>query len=160
MSNHTTLNRSIRATIHYRAHIIYIECVLYYRCIGLKALRFIFVSVADIFTRLLPWFYWRAEPSKRSFHFKNWLNVIIFNSDEAVQKIEKKVTFARLMNKFQSEMSSTSSEIDPHSKRNLRRPCPNQGSDSTSSLECALGILYIYIDLTRTNNQNFGQRSS
>jgi len=56
------------------------------------------------------------------------------------------------MNKFQSEMSSTSSEIDHNSKRNLRRPCPNQGSDSTTSLECALGILYISIDLTTAKN--------
>ncbi|XP_026811687.1 uncharacterized protein LOC113552887 isoform X1 [Rhopalosiphum maidis] len=58
--------------------------------------------------------------------------------DEAVQKIEKKVTFARLMNKFQSEMSSTSSEVEAQSKRTLRRPCPNQGSDSLSSLEGVL----------------------
>lgn len=62
------------------------------------------------------------------------------NSDEAVQKIEKKVTFARLMNKFQSEMSSTSSEVDGQSKRNLRRPCPNQASDSLSSLDYTLGM--------------------
>lgn len=62
-----------------------------------------------------------------------------YNSDEAVQKIEKKVTFARLMNKFQSEMSS-SSEVDNQSKQTLRRPCPNQASDSLSSLEGVLGI--------------------
>lgn len=62
------------------------------------------------------------------------------NTDEAVQKIEKKVTFARLMNKFQSEMSSTSSEVDGQSKRTLKRPCPNQGSDSLSSLDYTLGI--------------------
>jgi len=59
------------------------------------------------------------------------------------------------MNKFQSEMSSTSSEVDAHSKRHLRRPCTHQGSDSMSSLECALGILYIYLAFTRVNNQNF-----
>ncbi|XP_050429193.1 uncharacterized protein LOC126838643 isoform X2 [Adelges cooleyi] len=59
--------------------------------------------------------------------------------DEAVQKIEKKVTFARLMNKFQSEMSSTScSEVDGHAKRASRLPNPNQGSDSMSSLDYAL----------------------
>ncbi|XP_050534500.1 uncharacterized protein LOC126901790 isoform X3 [Daktulosphaira vitifoliae] len=59
--------------------------------------------------------------------------------DEAMQKIEKKVTFARLMNKFQSEMSSTScSEADAQAKRMLRRPNLNQGSDSMSSLEFAL----------------------
>jgi len=40
-------------------------------------------------------------------------------------------------------MSSTSSEVDALTKQNLRRPCTNQGSDSMSSLECALGILYI-----------------
>lgn len=43
------------------------------------------------------------------------------------------------MNKFQSEMSSTSSEVDAQSKRMLRRPCPNQASDSMSSLDYTLG---------------------
>lgn len=78
------------------------------------------------------------------------MNVFIYNSDEAVQKIEKKVTFARLMNKFQSEMSSTSSEVDGQSKRTLKRPCPNQGSDSLSSLDYTLGMgfnLYLHVEL-------------
>ncbi|XP_025416102.1 uncharacterized protein LOC112687566 isoform X2 [Sipha flava] len=58
--------------------------------------------------------------------------------DEAVHKIEKKVTFARLMNKLQSEMSSTSSEVDPQTRHALRKPCINQVSDSFSSLEYTL----------------------
>jgi len=52
-------------------------------------------------------------------------------------------------------MSSTSSEVDANSKRNLRKPCTHQGSDSMSSLECALGIFYIYIAFIRVNNQHF-----
>lgn len=75
---------------------------------------------------------------------KNKFNIdFVYNPDEAVNKIEKKVTFARLMNKFQSEISSTSSDIDPQSRRHLRKPCPNQASDSLSSLECTLGTVII-----------------
>lgn len=37
-------------------------------------------------------------------------------------------------------MSSTSSEVDGQSKKTLKRPCPNQGSDSLSSLDYTLGM--------------------
>lgn len=71
----------------------------------------------------------------------NNLNFVLLKLDEAMQKIEKKVTFARLMNKFQSEMSSTSSEVDAQNKRIFKKPCLNQGSDSLSSLDYTLGIV-------------------
>lgn len=47
------------------------------------------------------------------------------------------------MNKLQSEMSSTSSDVDPQSRHVLRKPCINQASDSFSSLEYTLGTVLI-----------------